>query len=526
MDSILENKSFLYKANFYLGVGNIYSALTELCYAFLQSGHDSSILQLLERAESYLPCPVPVKYTNLFSLRTAILNKREDIEKRKHMEKNILENKFRNYSFYEFLSVRGMTSSYENFEDSKRDEGITAQSYINILEETILKDGYPVLILSDDLEETGWHSAVIPIPVGSDAYYLGFSKNSSTVYPVGMGIAKIETTHYLHAKIYFNIEYAKAVVARIKKICLIEESDNYSAAIYDILKDWNIYGSHRPLYKKKMPFCKYQCFEEYTGHISIYSSFNKKYINQHPNIPLLVYKTPSGQKKYAVISIGHYRTFDQTVDNFKKETEVVLPDYYFNTWSTQNAITWAWHSPNPDKKNLTDDQISLLRKFDPDVVVERQLDPDDYPPQLDKNQVRNGKFLYSLWYSFHALQSALRRIKESGICYDFIFVTRFDILLQDLDLVSACPVGDEIIMGRTFSSDGYSHPFNDIIFCFGATMMDKFIQEDFIQRINERKDDPLPDAKYIERFLLSFFKENFRNLSYRWLLGTHFRLIR
>lgn len=518
MDLILKNKSPLHKANFYLGIGNIYSALTELCYAFQQSGQDSSVLQLLERVESYLPCKIPVNYINIFSIRTAILNKKENIENKKQTEENVLESKFVNYSFYNFLSVRS------NHEDRESENATTAQSYINILENTILKDGNPVLILSDDLEETKWHSAVIPIPVGSDAYYLGFSKNSSTIYPVGLGIAKVEATHYLHAKIYFNVEYARAVIARMKKICLIEENDNYSAAIYDILKDWNIYGSHRPLYQKKMPFCKYQCFEEYTGHISIYSSFNKKYSDQRPNIPLLTYKTPSIQQKYAVVSIGHYRTFDQTVDNFKKETEIVCPDYYFNTWSTQNAITWAWHNPNSDKKDLTQGQIALLRKFDPNVVIEKQLDPDEYPPELDKSQVRNAKFLYSVWYSFHALQSALKRIKDSGIYYDFVFVTRFDILLQDLDLKYALPTENEIIMGRTFSRDYY--PFNDIIFCFKATMIDKFIDEDFIERINRRKDDPLPDSKYVERFLLSFFRENFKSLNYRWLLETHFRLIR
>ena len=103
MDLILKNKSPLHKANFYLGIGNIYSALTELCYAFQQSGQDSSVLQLLERVESYLPCKIPVNYINIFSIRTAILNKKENIENKKQTEENVLESKFVNYSFYNLI---------------------------------------------------------------------------------------------------------------------------------------------------------------------------------------------------------------------------------------------------------------------------------------------------------------------------------------------------------------------------------------------------------------------------------------
>lgn len=520
-DSIFEGKSPLYKANFYVSIGALYEALTELCHAYIQSEYHPSILKIIEKTESFLPQLVPLNYVNLFSIRAIVINKKKDVDKRNHMSENVLENKFKEYKFQDYVSVKGITSNYsmgcEYFNESK------VQAYISALEETIIKDNKPVIIFDDDIEETKWHSTAIPIPIGADCYFLGFSKNASVIYPIGLGIAKIEKTFYLHAKVYFNTDYAKAVIKKMKQTCLWDQIDNYSAAIYNIIKEWNCYGSHRPMYKKKMPFCENSCFEDFTGSIAIYSSKTERHLQQSQNIPPITYKQlASINKKWAIVSIGHYRTFDKICNNLRRETEILNPDYFFHTWTTQNSITKSWHSSLIEEKELTKDQISKLKEFDPDVVIEEQLSPDNYPSELDKNQTQSQKPLYAVWYSFHALQSALKRIKNSGKKYDYIFVTRFDIELQNIHLDLVNIRNKEILMGRSFLFD--DNIANDIVFCFDYKDIDYFLEIDFFNFIIKQRRSK--EIKNVEDYLTSFFKKIFEVITYQWQYEIHFKIIR
>lgn len=220
--------------------------------------------------------------------------------------------------------------------------------------------------------------------------------------------------------------------------------------------------------------------------------------------------------KIAVIIIGHFRTFDKVYKSLLKELENVDHDFYLHTWSTQNATTKSWHDILDKPKDLTSEQIDLLKSLDPNVEIETQTFS-----SKECTDCINKKPRKAVIYLFEALQKCLKRIKNPSQ-YDYIFVTRYDIIHNKLCLDTLKIRPEEICIGWRLG-EGFIDSLiaHDIIYAFKPDQIKKF-EIDFSIFMKERGNNlQIPEEIYT-----LFFRENFKTVSREWEYGTEFCIVR
>lgn len=218
----------------------------------------------------------------------------------------------------------------------------------------------------------------------------------------------------------------------------------------------------------------------------------------------------------AVIIIGHFRSFDRVYDSLSNELKCVDHDFYLHTWSTQNATTKSWHDILDKPKDLTSEQISLLKSLDPNVEIQKQ----EFSPEELKDCI-NKKPRKAVIYLFEALQKCLKRIKNPSQ-YDYILVTRYDIIHTKLCLSQLKIRSDEICLGWRLGT-GFLDSLiaHDIIYAFKPDQIKKF-QIDFTKFMKDHSHE----LRIAEEIYTIFFRDNFKFVSREWEYDNEFYILR
>tara|TARA_Y100001937_G_scaffold101732_1_gene139663 strand:+ start:275 stop:931 length:657 start_codon:yes stop_codon:yes gene_type:complete len=125
------------------------------------------------------------------------------------------------------------------------------ESHFHTLEETIIKDGKPVLIFEDDIEvEQKNFRPVLDIPNDADALYLGTSHGDGKyeALAVNESLYKIKRVFACHAILFLNPAYAKAVVEDGRNTIYNLNGPFDVTLAYNVQPRYNIYAVRDPFF--------------------------------------------------------------------------------------------------------------------------------------------------------------------------------------------------------------------------------------------------------------------------------------
>ena len=125
----------------------------------------------------------------------------------------------------------------------------TVRVHFKLLEETILSDGQPVLILEDDVDfDVNVFTKEIPLPENADAFYYGVSHGDGNydVEKVCDGLLKGNKIFATHAILHINPEYSKRVI-EIGKRWIYERNHPFDfGCAYEVQPNFVVYASEVP----------------------------------------------------------------------------------------------------------------------------------------------------------------------------------------------------------------------------------------------------------------------------------------
>ena len=215
---------------------------------------------------------------NLCEIRTHWINVLKDTEKASQM--NELLDKIKIVNHKRFDAVTEDTEF--GWTKEKSPEWFVTHmcglSHRKLLEETILSDGEPVLILEDDVEveSVAW-GPEIPIPEDADAIYLGTS-HSDMQYKAedyGKGWNKITGVFGTHAILHISKKYAAEMCNLITEC--VKHDRPFDVALAKVLQ-----GKHN-VYAPYIPFF-YQADSK--NSVNKYESITRPPLKQQPRFSL------------------------------------------------------------------------------------------------------------------------------------------------------------------------------------------------------------------------------------------------
>lgn len=177
---------------------------------------------------------------NLLEIPVYVINLKEDIEKRKAIEKLLLDVGFKNINWHPGIIAENKTLG-------------VAKSH-NALLKKLTNVNLPVMVLEDDVSIFDLKT-FIEVPLDADAYYLG---NSSWGLYGGSGKKKIALSKYneetykiynmlaAHAIVYLNNDYIKFLHQATGFNILAKTNQDKARA--ETMKYWNIYSATRPMF--------------------------------------------------------------------------------------------------------------------------------------------------------------------------------------------------------------------------------------------------------------------------------------
>lgn len=224
-------------------------------------------------------------------------------------------------------------------------------------------------------------------------------------------------------------------------------------------------------------------------------------------------------KRIAVVLVGHYRSFDQTIKTLMHETKGLKVDWYLHTWNTSDATTLSWHHVVPSDKLLTPMQKLTLEALDPDYEIETQSFT---PEELQDTVFR--KPWKAVSYLFTAVQKCLKRVQQaflSGVNYDYILVSRYDIQMNNMGLSTLQVHPGQIVVGGRATQGFYSCNIaaSDVIFALNPEDVDAFIlEENFLRnKANYHSSEEPYSQLYVDRFA---------GVVHQWHFDNHFIIVR
>jgi hypothetical protein len=150
--------------------------------------------------------------TDIRNVRTRWINVDKDEEKARLMVELLNQYEFTDHE--RFSAVTGI-DPHEGVNRGEEHYRNCAESHFKVLEETIMKDGKPVMILEDDveIEPPAW-TAEVPIPEDADAIYFGTSHGDRHYEAIDMnnGWLKIKRVFSTHAILHINKEFSRRVI--------------------------------------------------------------------------------------------------------------------------------------------------------------------------------------------------------------------------------------------------------------------------------------------------------------------------
>jgi hypothetical protein len=147
-------------------------------------------------------------------------------------------------------------------------------------------------------------------------------------------------------------------------------------------------------------------------------------------------------KRVAIQLFGHLRSFKKTFDSFYQN--IILPnqnagyelDVFMHTWDETDHSTITWHNQAGERRGreVTEEIIDFIKKkYTPrKLLIEKQVDAEEF---IIKEKIlgapRAYKGVVNVAYTKY-MSTRLRREyeKECGISYDYVILTRPDILFH------------------------------------------------------------------------------------------------
>lgn len=221
-------------------------------------------------------------------------------------------------------------------------------------------------------------------------------------------------------------------------------------------------------------------------------------------------------RRIAIVLVGHYRSFDQTLERLMCETSGLNIDWYLHTWNTSDAITLSWHHALPSDKLLTASQKMTLEALDPDYEIGSQSFT-----QAELEDAVFRKPWKAVNYLFTAVQKCLQRVKESGVEYDYILVSRYDVQLNNMGLLTLQVPLNHIVVGGRATQGFYNLNIaaSDVIFALNPANIDAFIEEkEFLRnKANYHSSEEPYSQLYVDKFA---------KVVHQWHYDNHFTIIR
>ena len=187
---------------------------------------------------------------DLRDVRTRWINVDKDVEKANQMIQLFEQHGFTNHE--RFSAVTGI-EPHEGVRKGEEHYRNCAESHFKILEDTILSDGKPVLILEDDVDVTVRIEDVLQgcdIPDDAAAVYFGTSHGD------GNYVAKRHSNEWLkisgvfatHAIMYLNEEYATKTI-EVRKSWIYERNIPFDVGLaYELQKNYSVYAPITPVF--------------------------------------------------------------------------------------------------------------------------------------------------------------------------------------------------------------------------------------------------------------------------------------
>ena len=185
---------------------------------------------------------------DLRNVRTRWINVDKDEEKARQMNKLLDGLGFTNHE--RFSAVTGI-APHEGVRRGEEHYRNCAESHFKILEETILADGEPVLILEDDVEvNPEAFVAEFPIPENADCIYLGVSTGDGSFEAINNndGFAKIKRVFATHAILHMSKEMSKDVIDFGKKFIYERNTPFDVGFAYDVQPRYNVFTPYVPFF--------------------------------------------------------------------------------------------------------------------------------------------------------------------------------------------------------------------------------------------------------------------------------------
>ena len=186
---------------------------------------------------------------NIRNVRTRWINVDKDVEKAQQMRGLLYGLGFTDHE--RCSAVTGI-EPHEGVRAGEAHYRNCAESHFKILEQTILFDDQPVLILEDDVDvDSVIHSNMeVPIPEDADAIYFGTSHGDGNYEAIDLknGWVKIQKVFATHAIMHINKSFSQKVIDVGKK-WIYEHNRPFDVGIaYEIQSEFNVYAPLRPFF--------------------------------------------------------------------------------------------------------------------------------------------------------------------------------------------------------------------------------------------------------------------------------------
>ncbi len=183
---------------------------------------------------------------NIRDVRTRWINVDKDVDKARQMQELLDGLGFTNH---ERVSAVTGIQAHEGVRHGEEHYRSCAESHFKILEETILSDGQPVLILEDDVDfDMNLFTPDIPLPENADAFYYGISHGDGNYEAdkICDGIVKIQKVFATHAILHINPDYSKKVI-EVGKHWIYERNHPFDVGcVYEVQPNFIVYASETP----------------------------------------------------------------------------------------------------------------------------------------------------------------------------------------------------------------------------------------------------------------------------------------
>ncbi len=220
------------------------------------------------------------------------------------------------------------------------------------------------------------------------------------------------------------------------------------------------------------------------------------------------------KKKIALVLRGHFRSFEKNQAMWKDLLKNFDYDCYFHTWDTVDSVNQSWYRRKiVNSPTLTENQIHILKDWDPNVVIEKQEFTQDEHNEIYASWTPHKALLYR----FDSLLNTLKRIDKTK--YDFTIISRYDIIIKNISFENLTVVPGQILLGARECAHIFGGiAVNSELFVFHTSDLDKFY-------------NPLSDAnprKYTnaEEWFSEMYQNIFKEIKHLWKWEEHFNIDR